>query len=182
MDNEPDWTLILERLYHGEQKQIQKQKDPHDDTIITTDEIYEGYDLNYTEIDNILEYLDTAGLIQETDKYSDEYVLTPRGFQVIHDRVMMEKKEEYEDKRMEEREKQEDRRIQSQNEVNSAVGYLTLGLLFVTFAHTVVIAMIEKGAGVFVLSILLVVESIIIVGISLLLSRTGLLDPTTVMD
>lgn len=177
MIQEPKWSLILDYLYSGEIKQIQGREDLHDDTVATRDDIREELELNYSEIDNSLEYMDAAGLISETKRHSENYVLTPRGFQVAHDREKMKTQQENENKRLKRQEKRQDHRAKNQNEINSAIGYLTVGLVFVTFSHTLVYSLFQVDAPIFSIGISIFVASIVFLYLIYKLSITGLLDP-----
>jgi F0F1-type ATP synthase assembly protein I len=143
MDQEPNWANVLETLYESQLKEIKSRDDPHDTTAVSRDELDGELDLTLHEIKESLDYMETAGLLQLTDTVHDIYVLTPKGFQVAHERRMqkrrddredqrLERQQEFEENRVDHQEAREDERAKRQHEVNRAVAFLTLGLMTVT--------------------------------------------------
>ncbi len=85
---------------------------------------------------------------------------------------------------MEQEQKEQDRRIQSQNEINSAIGFLTLGLLFVNFVDTWITVTLDTEIANWSTELWLAVmaDAVVVAGIGLLLQRTGLLEPYSIMS
>lgn len=109
-----------------------------------------------------------VGMSDRAKREGSHIGLTPRGFHVAHEREVMDQEKD-----------EQDRRIQSQNEINSALGFLTLGLLFVNFSDTWILATLDTPVASWPESILLwFVADVVIVGVlAVMLYRTELLDP-----
>lgn len=133
MIDEPGWAIVLEAMYEGQKKQIRGQKDPHDETSVTERELADQLEeISRGDMRLIEEYLETCGLIRETNRVQGIYELTPLGFRVAHERKMQERQDEREDARVNKQEEQENRRAKRQQSINIAVAALTLGLMSVT--------------------------------------------------
>lgn len=107
-ENEPNWAKILSELYDSEQADL-----PIDDmSEFVRDGL--GVGLNDDAIHTSLSYLESAGLLDQGG--GNRLRLTRKGFEVAQQRELA---------------KQQARRERQQNQTNTALGYLTLGLILI---------------------------------------------------
>lgn len=188
MSEEPEWAKVLDTVYK-ENLVWEADADFDEDHPVVS-----AVDLDSKATQRNLAFLSQAGLIGrlhvgvkadvsypgreglmglsgEAERRGTHTGLTERGFSVAHRREVMQQQEQ-----------EEERRIQSQNEVNSAIGYLTLGLLFVTFMDTFLSTMVPLNLPIETVYVALLLDAVIVFVISLLLYRTNLLNPRTVMN
>lgn len=110
-----------------------------------------------------INYLEQAELIEPDGKGG--YLLTPRGFDVAHQRQMSRKESKIEQKR-----------TKRQNDVNRAIGILTFGLLFATFADTALSIYLDSNFPPWTLTLGLGMEGLVIISVSFLLYKNELLS------
>ncbi|MCO8267340.1 hypothetical protein NKF06_12270 [Haloferax sp. AB510] len=190
MSDEPDWAEILETIYRRNIIWSYDTDIEDDHPVVSA----VGMDAN--SVQENLALLSQTGLvgrihvgrqadisrpemgglvgISENARRKGTHIgLTPRGFHVAHEREVMNQEK-----------KEENRRIQSQNKINSAIGILTLGLLFINFADTWVSAALTSRTDNWPLTIWVALGSgaIIIVVITILLNRNNLLDSQSLIE
>jgi len=184
MNNNPDWAVVLEAMYECGEELIldiehldEKKTRPDDyDTKTQFERIVllkDKTDLNIREINKSLRHLYDMGLIERYDMYDldNRFGLSNQGFMVAHQRKMRQVEMD-----------EENLRIQSQNEVNTAIGFLTLGILFVTYADTTLSLLHATGSSQSVIVIGMVVNAVIILLITLVIWKTGLLNLNSLSD
>lgn len=189
MDNEPEWAKVLDEIYR-ENIVWSMDEELNDEHPVVS-----SVDFDPETVQENLALLSQSGLIGQVQvgiradvprpgkegvigitenarQHGTHVGLTARGFHVAHERDMRKKEQE-----------EQDRRIQSQNEINSAIGYLTLGLLFINFVDTWVATALNGGISNLSPSVwvALISAAIIIVAYSIILYQTGLLDPDTIL-
>ncbi|WP_276255611.1 hypothetical protein [Halomontanus rarus] len=189
MDKDPTWTEILNTIYR---ENIVWSPDADFDE---EHPVVSAVELNVKTVQENLAMLSQSGLvgrvhvgiqadiprpemesvigISDGAKRQGTHVgLTARGFHVAHEREVMEQEQE-----------EQDRRIQSQNEINSAIGFLTLGLLFINFTDTWITALLDSSMSSWSITMWsgLLANSAVILALAVLLYQTGLLDPDSLM-
>ncbi len=187
MADEPTWASILELLYQGQQQQIRRKEDAHDNTVICRDELCDELDLSYPEVDDALTFMEAAGLLKPESSRSANFTLTPQGFKVAHERVLEKDRHSREDKRLERQQTFEDRRVgwqeerelqrsKRQHDVNRAVAFLTLGLISITLIDTTVRTFVRMG--VFdVAFVIILIGLFALFAFTLILYYFGLISP-----
>lgn len=167
---QPDWAVVLEALYEGQYSKVDFSRDPHTPELTTYKEIAEQTPLDPSEVKDAMRYMANAGLIHSPtpgDRVED-IIIKPKGFEVAHQRRLLRYREERESSRIEQQENNEDQRAERQNQINKLIGFLTFGLLAVTFFDTAVSAVGTDAAAV-----LLIFEGIVIIGIGVATIKTG---------
>lgn len=168
-ESQPEWAEILDVLYENQVKKLEMGDDPHEDTQIGIDDLREDLEMSRIDVKNALEYMSAAGLVtQAGSPSSSAHFLTPKGFEVAHDRWLQRARDEKEDERLESQEENEMQRAEQQHEVNRAIAFLTLGLMTVTVIDSTVRAFV--GAGDYYSDF-----GVVIIGPVLIMLMTGLL-------
>jgi len=156
MSYEPDWAFILGYIYDNQMKEVGASLKNHEQVEVNRHSyIQNKLQMDESEVKDAFEYMLQAGLVDAHSKGSP-LRLTPRGFEVAHERRMqrlqerredrrLERQQEFENKRVERQEKREDRRSKRQHEVNRAVAFLTLGLVAVSVLDSAVRAFVGDG-------------------------------------
>ncbi|WP_247729906.1 hypothetical protein [Halovivax limisalsi] len=190
MKDEPNWAVILDTIYRNNVTW------PSDTNFDKDHPVVSAVNLDAETVQENLAMLSQSGLVGKTHvgmkadiprpgkeglkgitgearRQGTHVGLTARGFHVAHEREVMEQEQ-----------KEQDRRIQSQNEINSAIGFLTLGLLFVNFVDTWITVTLDTEIANWSTELWLAVmaDAVVVAGIGLLLQRTGLLEPYSIMS
>lgn len=163
-EEEPTWAVVLHALYENKMAGSDFDKYGYhrmSRNIAIADEV----DRNQEEITLSLSQMSNQGLVNKPSRNTGKgYTLTEKGFDVAHTRDL---------RRQEQR--REQKRDKRQHEVNRAIGFLTIGLLFTGLLQAWIAALIGKEAQVsFVIGTLLV-GFIIVVGITVILWKSGML-------
>lgn len=136
---EDGWEEVLEKMYSDEEPRL------------TEGEISERAGLTESETKKTMKFLIEAGLVEKKLKGSTEYVLTAKGFDVAHERMMRRERIEH------------DREIgEQQDRTNRAIALLTVGLVLVTSLDSLVRALVgrqqdEWAVGIAIVSIIVAV-------------------------
>ncbi|ELY86152.1 hypothetical protein [Natrialba taiwanensis] len=185
MTDKPNWALVLEEMYEcGDELMLdveyleEEKTRPEDyDTKNQFNRvrmIKERTGLSVSEIIDSLRYLHDIGLIQRHEvggDLDDRVGLSNQGFKIAHQRKMQQVQMN-----------EEDQRIQSQNKVNTAIGFLTLGILFATYADTTLSLLYDTGASESTISVGMVINGVIVLFTAFVIWRTGLLELNTITD
>jgi len=187
MTTQPEWAIVLDKIYKENivwEPEIEIDKEHP---------VVKVVGMSAKSVQENLALLDQAGLIgqvhvgisadiprpdkegligipEEARSRGTHIGLTERGFSVAHERQVMEKQQE-----------EQDRLIGSQNEINSAIGFLTLGLLFLTFADTWTSAALNAGIENWSLTVWLGLATQAIFILAIMLHQTELLNPHSIM-
>lgn len=114
----PNWELVLRTLYEEEQSRIERIAGSED--LVPKDaDLLDTIELQRNELSEAVQFLWDAGMLEPDN---DEWALTEKGFSVAQNQVDQERRAEDEEKR-----------VKRQNAVNRAIGFLTVGLLFVSW-------------------------------------------------
>jgi hypothetical protein len=89
------------------------------------------------------------------------------------ERRLLETQEEYEEDRLERQQKFEKEQVTRANEVNAAIGFLTIGLLIVTLSDV----LLSVRQNILPPSIILVSTVLIVIGLIYKIGKSGLLSP-----
>lgn len=179
MDDNPNWAIVLEEMYElGDELLLdveflegeKKRPDDYDtdSQFHRINILKERTGLSIEEIVSSLRYLYDIGLIQRYEVGSDlddRVGLSDHGFKIAHQRKMQELQSE-----------EENQRIKSQNQVNTAIGFLTLGILFVTYADTTLTLLHEMGLSQRGIRTGMLINAMIVLFIALVIWRTGMLE------
>ncbi|MFK5603670.1 hypothetical protein [Haloferax volcanii] len=194
MDEEPTWSVVIRSMYRrgedyhsyldedsypslsskdkGTEKSEKKTKWCREIGNKQHHNIKKDTGLTDSEIESSISWLDSANLIDSMEPFDDVSLdrlpirLNQSGFEVAHDQFMLNKQEN-----------REDQRNSQQNQINTAIGLLTLGLLFATAADTSIQVFMTEGFTQRTISFGLITEWIIVGAIAVVLQRTGLLSP-----
>lgn len=143
MDDKPDWAIILRYMYDNQESELDASLKGHRRVSVPrTSEIIRELEINQPEARDALVYMLTSDLVT-AEAVGNSLKLTPKGFQVAHERRMQEREKKQEDRRIERQqilederverqEEREDQRAKRQHEINRAVAFLSLGLMVVT--------------------------------------------------
>lgn len=158
MPEEPTWAVVLNSLY----KTRLAGEEFHEDRriVILADEIGRSK----TEISNVLSQMSDQGLINIPSSYKESLTLTEKGFDVAHTREL---------RRQEQR--REQKRDKRQHDVNRAIGFLTVGLLFTGFLQAWIAALVGEEARLLFINGALLLGFGVVVGIAVLLWTSGML-------
>jgi predicted transcriptional regulator len=115
----PDWPRVLGHLYDHQLLAVSSNRSARGERVSERD-LQDEVDLNPVELRDAIEFMEHAGLMSQK-RSGHDYKITRDGFQVAHDLRMQEQEQRL-----------EDARSRRQSDVNRAIGFLTLGLLFVT--------------------------------------------------
>lgn len=133
-------------------------------------------DHSQSELADIIQFMRETELIWKSgeidvhdpkgdDGIIDLYDLSSKGFDVAHDIRMKNLQEE-----------KQDQRVSEQNNINRAIGFLTLGLLFINFTDSALQTVVDLAYPRIAANILFLVNIVVIVTISVLIYRSGLLS------
>lgn len=195
MTTEPEWASVLRVLY-SEGMHLRDWKEPENLQAIREEDtgseahqqvidwkqsvaqnqynrIQEQTSLSEDTIEEAARWLANYNLISLNKSKMDEeagYVgpypmeLTEKGFGVAR-----------EQDRQYHQEQSEDARVKRQNDVNRAIGFLTLGLVAVTFLHTAIITLNQLPYSNFVIQVALIMDGVITVLVLGGIAWTGVL-------
>ncbi|GAA0209025.1 hypothetical protein [Halobaculum roseum] len=151
--DEPSWATVLRALYNGERSTV-KRSPAKDRKVLRSEQIFDRIDLNQEEVDNAVEYLIDANLIEEGQSRTDPYRLTNRGFEIAHQRAINNRQMN-----------REDQRSQRQHGINRAVAYLTIGLLLVGLFDLFVSGYSNIGTADWQISLMMVLAGVVVLQI-----------------
>lgn len=195
MENEPIWASVLRVLYN-EGMHLHEWEEPRDIQAIRHDDAgseahqelmdwkrsvaQKQYDciqkktgLAENSIEEASRWLSNCGLVSLNKSIMDEEVnydghypmkLTEKGFGVAREQV-----------RRHHQEQAENDRVKRQNDVNRAIGFLTLGLVAVTFLHTAIITLGQLGYSNRIIQIALIADGVVTTLILGAIAWTGVL-------
>jgi len=187
MSTEPDWEEILLLMYDTRQSVYTPATiDPESDAATRLSAEYNLFaqtDHSQSELADIIQFMRETELIWKSgeidvhdpkgdDGIIDLYDLSSKGFDVAHD-IRMRKSQQ----------RKEDERVSAQNDVNRAIGFLTLGLLFINLTNAFLQAVIDLDYPQLAVGSLFLVNVMTVVAIAALVYRSGLLtvkDPSPV--
>ncbi|WP_396612894.1 hypothetical protein ACH9L7_06380 [Haloferax sp. S1W] len=192
MDNEPTWSMVIRSMYRlgedyheyidadsyptlrsgdeGTQKSKKKTEWCKDTGKRQYQNIKSDTNLSMEQIEDSVGWLRNAGLIDVMEPFDDVSLdkypirLNGDGFKVAHDQSMLVKQES-----------REEQRVEEQNQINTAIGLLTLGLLFATMADTAVQALIAQKLGTSV-KMILIIEATVVFTLAAVLKITGVTE------
>lgn len=164
MSKEPNWTAVLRTLYNHE---ITIDVQMTDRAVAVKVAKLTGLDPE--SVSAAITDLTEIGLVETEHKELGErgynkIRLTERGFQIAHEREMNTQQEE-----------REDDRIERQNEINRAIGFLTVGLLVTTLFDTVVAAELQSNLQLLTPQTIVLVDLVLVLAIIGAISRSGVL-------
>jgi len=132
-------------------------------------------DYSQSELADIIQFMEETELIWKSmeidvqdpkgdDGIIDIYDLSSKGFDVAHDIRMKNS-----------RERKQDQRASAQHDVNRAIGFLTLGLLFINLTNAILQAVVDLDYPQLAVGSLFVVNFVVVVAIAGLVYKSGLL-------
>ena len=188
--DEPDWRTVL-RMFWEENLSFEYTNDPeHMESFIPDDPDLEGIN-TFSHIQDLQRsgYLEVKDVDLSHDSTASIDSLTviqisEKGIQAVHEwetsrtrgqweRELMETQEEYEQNRLERQQEFEREQVTRANEVNAAIGFLTIGLLIVTLSD---VALSVRQDVVPPLAIL-GVTILVVLGLVYKIGKSGLLSP-----
>ncbi|MDF9744521.1 hypothetical protein [Natrinema salsiterrestre] len=167
----PDWLKVLLALYES---QIATIDLPIQGSLAVdpNNPAYSETDLEVDEFNEAMSFLRDTGLVEIPQ--SDHYIITGKGFSVVHDW-----------KQRQQQTRAETQRSKRQNNVNRIIGYLTLGLVAISAINAVASSVASiNSTGVFFgfsyesWSIIVALLSILVaIGIGIEAVQSGILNP-----
>lgn len=179
MSSEPDWEEILLLMYDTRVTVFNPATiDPESDAATRLSAEYNLFaqtDHSQSELAEIIKFMRETELIWKSaeidvhdpkgdDGIIDLYDLSSKGFDVAHDIRMRNSQE-----------RRQDQRVSAQNNVNRAIGFLTLGLLFINLTNAFLQAVIDLNYPQLAVGSLFVLNLVVFVAIAGLVYTSGLL-------
>ena len=163
IDDEPAWAQTLHVIYEKDMQEdiLEKDYGELEQCSVIADEL----SIEPDDISNLLINMRGMGLIEKKSSQESRYMLTKKGFDVVHTRAL---------RRHEQR--MEDSRNRRQHSVNRAIGYLTLGLVLMGYIQATITALVGKYAPLWQVNGVLVIGVFVAVGLAVLLFQSGLLS------
>lgn len=188
--DEPDWMTVL-RIFWEENLSFEYTNDPEEmESFIPDDPDLEGIN-TFSHIQDLhrsghLEVKDVDLSHDSTAPIDSLTVIqiSEKGIQAVHEwekvrtrgqweRELMETQEEYEQNRLERQQEFEKEQVTRTNEVNAAIGFLTIGLLIVTLSD----ALLSVRQDLFPPLAILGVTVLVVLGLIYKIGKSGLLSP-----
>lgn len=175
---DPDWAKVLEVFYENNPS-FEYTEDPSEiHSFLDYDSRLEGIDLvgeirllkkiGALEVNTTTADLTGDGKRNESIKYIS---LTPRGFDVAHERSLRNEQQEFEEEQ-----------TNRQNELSSAVGILTMGLLVVAGAQLLVQSIAVASLSTSIALAIGVVGLLVVGVLAFRIYNSGLLEPYETTD
>lgn len=165
MQEKPNWAILLNNLYRQEQSRFDRNQGSGG--ALTEDHpLIHQTGLTREELNKSIQYLRDSGLLRTTGS-SDKFVLTEKGFEVAHERHNQSWSERLQSER-----------IEDQNDVNRAIGFLTLGVLFFAFTDSTFYVISQTATPEWGYFVGLIVNFLAFIVILVLLQKAEMLKKT----